>query len=162
MPSALSTEAFLPCLLDRLTDQEPEKPRESFYRQTLTIQHYRQSVLRDLGWLMNSPSHRSADGFEFFPEVLSSTLNYGTPDLCGRTASSLIPQELENQISECIVKFEPRILKESLVVKIQPGVNKSSPNVIGFEIRGMMWANPLPEQFYLSTQIDLETGECDF
>jgi type VI secretion system protein ImpF len=33
-------------------------------------------------------------------------------------------------------------------------------NVIDIEIRGELWANPMPEQLYVKTNIDLETGMC--
>lgn len=162
MPSAvLSPEAVLPCLLDRLTDDEPDKRSEAHYRQTITLSHFRRSVLRDLGWLLNTPSHLEGEQIEDFPEVASSTLNFGTPDLCGTTASSLNPLELEADLVEAIHKFEPRILPSSLSVKVVPGVNENSPNMVGFEIRGLMWANPLPEQFLLETTLDLETGQCE-
>lgn len=160
--SPLSAEAFLPCLLDRLADDEPEARKESHYRQTLTIAHFRKSVLRDLRDLLNAPSHIEADGWGDFPEVLSSVLNFGTPDLCGKSAASLNPTDLEAQIADSILKFEPRILRRSLSVKMIPAVTKATPNIIGFEIRGLMWANPVPEQFFVQTQLDLETGRCDF
>ena len=33
-------------------------------------------------------------------------------------------------------------------------------NVIDIEIRGELWANPIPEQLFLKTNIDIETGLC--
>jgi type VI secretion system protein ImpF len=33
-------------------------------------------------------------------------------------------------------------------------------NVIDFEIRGELWANPVPEQLFVKTNIDIETGLC--
>ncbi len=161
MPSALSLEAFLPCLLDRLCDDEPDREVESLYRQSLTLPHYRKSVLRDLRWLLNTPAP-AGEVFNDAPEVQDSVLNYGTPDLCGRIASSLNTTELEAQIAQSIARFEPRIVRGTLSVKMIPKVNANSPNLIAFEIRGTMWANPLPEEFVLETQLDLETGQCDF
>lgn len=162
MSETLSAEAYLPCLLDQLSDEQPEVRWEGHYNFNHSIVHYRRSVLRDLRWLLNSPSHVEKDGLEEFPEVVRSVLNYGTPDLCGKTASTLDPLELERQITESITRFEPRIMPGSLSVKVIPQVSKASPNMIGFEIRGVMWANPLPEQFLLETTLDLETGKCDF
>ena len=160
MPNFLSNEAFLPCLLDRLCDDSPLNKKETHTRGSLTMNQFRQNVLRDLGWLLNTPSHILDDGLEQFPEVESSVLNYGSPDLCGRTISSLNSHQLESQITECIIRFEPRILPRSLSVKVVPGIKKSSPNTIGIEIRGLLWANPLPEAFFLESQLDLETGQC--
>jgi len=161
MANVLSPEAYLPCLLDRLADDNPDHKKESHYRQSLTISHFRKCVLRDLGWLLNSPSHLEADGMEDFPEVATSVLNYGTEDLTGRTATSLDTTALEADIVRAIKTYEPRILPKSLSVKVIPGVNKHMPNTVGFEIHGLMWANPMPEQFFLESQLDLETGKCE-
>jgi type VI secretion system protein ImpF len=162
MASVLSAEAYLPCLLDRLTDDNPETTKEINYYQSYTMQNYRRGVLRDLRWLLNAPCHSQGDSLEAFPAVLDSVINFGTPDLTGRTSSSLNTVELEAQVKLSILRFEPRILAETLVVKLIPNVNKVSPNIIGFEISGVMWANPMSEQFLLKTQLDLETGRTEF
>ena len=47
-------EKLQPCLLDRLTDDEPTKPVESRRERVVSMQRYRNGVLRDLGWLFNS------------------------------------------------------------------------------------------------------------
>lgn len=159
MSDALSAEAFLPCLIDRLTDEEPENTRERPYHMSVTMAHLRRSVLRDMRWLLNTPAHEGEE-FEEFEGVAASVLNYGAPDLSGRTASSLNIPELERALERCIIRFEPRIL--SLTVRAVANSEKLSPHVIGFEISGLMWANPLPERFLLQTQIDLETGQCEF
>lgn len=161
MAEVLSSEAVLPCLLDRLTDDDPGSANEPHYRQSLTLGHFRRSVLRDLGWLLNAPQHPEADEINAYPAVAISVLNFGVPDLCGRTASSLNPAELEAQLVESIANYEPRILRKSLSVRVVPGVNMASPNIVGFEIRGLMWANPMPEHFVVQTELDLETGQCE-
>jgi len=160
MAERLSSEAILPCLLDRLCDDEPQKTHESSYRQNLTLTAFRRSVLRELGWLLNTPCHTEDEIIQDYPEVRSSVVNFGKPDLTGKTATNLKPRELEQHIAEAIRRFEPRILSHSLSVRVIPHVNKAMPNLIGFEIRGLLWANPLPEQFQLQTEIDLETGKC--
>lgn len=160
MAERLSDEAILPCLLDRLCDDRPEALREAGHRQSMTLAQFRDSVLRDLGRLLNTPCHLPDEEINRFPEVRTSVLNYGTPDVTGKTASTLNPRIFELQIAEAIRRFEPRILPRSVVVRIVPGAAGVSPNLIGFEIRGLLWANPIPEQFQLHTTLDLETGKC--
>ena len=53
--------------------------------------------------------------------------------------------------------FEPRILRNSLSVKAI-----MERNAVDFEIQGEIWANPIPEQLFIKTKIDLETGQCAF
>ena len=46
-----------PCLLDRLTDDEPGKREESRGQRIISLQRYKAGVLRDLEWLFNSIGH---------------------------------------------------------------------------------------------------------
>jgi type VI secretion system protein ImpF len=47
-----------------------------------------------------------------------------------------------------------------LKVKVLDAADAVGPSVLAFEIRADLWASPMPEQLYLKTQIDLETGQC--
>jgi type VI secretion system protein ImpF len=62
--------------------------------------------------------------------------------------------ELERQLIEAIQLFEPRILRHTLQVKATV-----ERHLISFEIRGDLWANPVPEHLFINTKIDLETGQ---
>ena len=65
--------------------------------------------------------------------------------------------ELERQLIEAIQLFEPRILRHTLQVKATV-----ERHLISFEIRGDLWANPVPEHLFINTKIDLETGQTLF
>lgn len=154
-------ERLLPCFLDRLRDDHPNETKESRNQRIVSMRQYRASVLRDLAWLLNTKQHPEEDGLDEFPEVSSSVLNYGTPDLCGSTASSLDGMELRRRLVEAIKRFEPRIRPETLEVDIllQPG--QMSGNTLSFEIKGELWAEPIPEQLDVRTDVDLETGQFE-
>ena len=47
-------DQLLPALLDRLTDEEPDKKQESVERRVMSKSRLRQAVLRDLAWLFNA------------------------------------------------------------------------------------------------------------
>lgn len=47
-------ERLQPSLLDHLTDDEPAASQETRSPRVLSIQRLRESVLRDLGWLLNT------------------------------------------------------------------------------------------------------------
>ena len=67
---------------------------------------------------------------------------------------------VEQELFEAIKFFEPRIIPGTLSVRAVGDFEKIGPNCLGFEIRGELWASPMPEQLYIRTQIDLDTGEC--
>lgn len=160
--SSLSAETVLPCLLDRLCDDDPENAQAFEGPESFTLARYRQSVMRDLGHLLNSTTHPNAESLEEFPEVFNSVLNFGPPDLTGKNIDAMSKAELENSIRETILKFEPRIFPESLVVSLLPEVKQGTPNVVEFEISALLWSNPMPERFLIKSQIDLDTGLCEF
>lgn len=161
-------ERLQPCLLDRLIDEHPEV-RDDEGRTAggrgVSMPRYREGVLRDLRWLLNTKSHTEAEIINDFRWVARSVYNFGMPDPAGRMDSDETTEKLENELREAILRYEPRILPDSLQVRAlsEEEMTKSeNPNVVGFEINGDLWAAPLPEPFRVKTQIDLETGDCVF
>jgi type VI secretion system protein ImpF len=151
-------ERIQPCLLDRLTDENPEAVKESRNERFISVKRYREGVLRDLIWLLNAKAHTDQDGLDEFPEAARSVLNFGTRDLCGLISSSLDLRTLELEIAEAMRRLEPRINPGSLAVTAVSGSQKFA-NGIAVEIRGDLWAYPAPEQLYIRTEIDLDTGK---
>ena len=151
-------ERIQPCLLDRLTDENPEAVKESRNERVISVKRYREGVLRDLIWLLNAKAHTDRDGLDEFPEAARSVLNFGTRDLCGLISSSLDLGTLEQEIAEAMRRLEPRINPGSLAVTAVSGSQKFA-NGIAVEIRGDLWAYPVPEQLYIRTEIDLDTGK---
>lgn len=158
----LAAERVLPCLLDRLTDDHPEVHQESSPGlRGITLDQYRKGFLRDLRWLLNSKCHLPGEGLAEFPEVECSVFNFGMPDPAGRTIRDLDLPVIERLIRHAILRFEPRILPDTLQVKaVTEGQSRATPNTVGFEIRGTLWALPLPELFHVKTEIDFENGRC--
>ncbi len=155
-------EKIQPCLFDRLTDEDPETKQDSRASRVISLQRYRDGVLRDLRWLLNASGHLGEEDWDQFGEVRRSVLNYGTGDFCGQLASSLDMSTVEHEIVEAIRTFEPRIIANSVTVKVADASGKAGPNTIAFEIHGELWASPIPEHLFIKTQFDLDTGQCVF
>jgi type VI secretion system protein ImpF len=147
-----------PCLLDRLTDNEPEANKESRDQRVVSIRKYKNAVLRDLEMLLNSKSHPLGDNIYEFNEAARSVLNFGIPDVCGATFSTINPAEYETQVKQAVLCFEPRISRNQLSVRILSPDDSRNIRAIAFEIEGNMWAQPLPDHLFVKTEVDLETG----
>jgi type VI secretion system protein ImpF len=167
MSVASSLERIQPCLFEKLIDFAPEQQKESRSERVLSVARYRDAVIRDLGWLLNSSGHLDKEGLDEFPHVENSVFNFGKRDLAGIVASSIKPTTLEEEIADAIRRYEPRIVPESLKVKCvaTEGIRNdrkvkgySNYNCLIFEITGELWAQPVSEEFYLKTTLDLETG----
>jgi type VI secretion system protein ImpF len=150
-----------PSLLDRLTDDHPGERLEADERRVMSRTQLRNAVLRDLSALFNAVQPLDAQA-EAYPQVAGSVLQFGLPPLSGRLASSLDVTVLEGLIRQAIVRFEPRILPESLQVRaLEAGSVLDTHNVIEFEIRGELWSHPVPLEVLLRTQLDLEAGQVE-
>ena len=119
----------------------------------------RESVVRDLGWLMNSVRLSSVQDLAAFPYAARSSLNFGMPDLAGRTLTSIDVPELEAELREAIINYEPRLVPESVSVAVRDATTEYGVNSMQFTIEAMLMAYPAPLALCLRTEIDLETGE---
>lgn len=151
-------ERLQPSLLDRLTDDEPEASRESRDQRVWTLQRLREMVLRDLTWLLNCEQINSVLDLEDYPYAEQSVLNYGIPALAGTMFTSRRTASLERQVRAAIELYEPRILPESLGVRVTSSDYSMNRKSLTLEIRGELWARPLPQPLFLKTEVDLETG----
>jgi type VI secretion system protein ImpF len=156
----LPQERLQPALLDRLTDDEPDKKLEPREARVLSKRRLRESVLRDLAWLFNATQLEAVDPLTKVPYVRRSVVNFGLPAMSGMAASSLDITDLTRAIREAILTFEPRILPATLAIKtmLEAG-SLDHHNVIGVEIHGQLWAQPVPMEFLVRTDFDLETGK---
>jgi type VI secretion system protein ImpF len=151
-------EHLQPCLLDRLTDDEPEVQKESRDRRITSLRRYKNAVLRDLSMLLNTKAHPTGDGIYEFSEAAKSVLNFGIPDLCGATVSAIDQGKFEAQVKQAILNFESRISRKQFTVHIVSPLDSQHVRTISFEIEGELWAQPLPDHLYVKTEVDLETG----
>jgi type VI secretion system protein ImpF len=151
-------ERLQPFLLDRLVDEEPETRHESRERRVMSTKQFRKSVLRDLAFLLNAKCSMRGDDCTDFPAVTKTVVNYGIPDIAGSTISGVSPADVERNVRNAILQFEPRIIAETLEVRIVSQNDSTNINAIGLEIRGDLWSLPLPESLYVKTEVDLETG----
>jgi type VI secretion system protein ImpF len=152
-------ERLQPSMLDRLTDHNPEKKKESTAQQSMSQKEFKDAVIRDLGWLLNSVSLDVCVDLEPYPEVKHSVLNYGLPDISGHTSSTVNVKTIERSLIQAIRDFEPRIIRNSLRVKVHSDPSDMSHNSLVFEIEGTVFGQPSPFQIVLRSELDLECGE---
>lgn len=151
-------ERLQPSLLDRLTDDDPTAKLESRDKKVLSPSRLRESVRRDLAWLFNTPNLATVMDLDSYPLVKSSVLNYGLPGLAGRNASSVEQSGLERHLRQAIISFEPRLLPNSVKVRLSVDPASMSHNALSFHIEAELWAQPLPLRLFFRSEIDLEAG----
>jgi type VI secretion system protein ImpF len=110
--------------------------------------------------LLNTPNLAAVQDLDAYPEVAESTVNFGIPDLAGRTASSFDANAVAQQLKRAILRFEPRLLKKSVKVRLVVDPDSHSPNAVSFAVEAELWSQPLPLKLYFRTDLDLEDGEA--
>ena len=162
MSKLKAQDRLQPALLDRLTDDDPTNPAEAVEMRIISRPRMREAVLRDLAWLFNTTFLSASGAFDRFPEVKRSVLNYGLPPLSGQTISSIDATALETKVKAAIIDYEPRILADTLKVEaLVVEQQLDQHNQISFRISGQLWAQPVPLELLLQTNVDLETGQVE-
>ena len=151
-------ERLQPSLLDRLTDDEPDRQQESRDKRVLSPLRLRDSVRRDLSWLFNATQLATVEDLEAYPHVQRSAVNFGIPDLAGRSLSSIDPVAVERLLRRAIWDFEPRLLRSSVKVRLVDRADQEHHNALYFTIEADLWAQPVPLRLFLKTELDLEDG----
>lgn len=152
-------ERLQPSLLDRLTDLQPENTKESGSQQSMSQEQFKAAVIRDLGWLLNSVALDVCVDLDKYPAIKTSVLNYGLPDLSGHTSSTIDVLHVEKAIRAAILEFEPRVIRNSLNVKVHANPDAMAHNSLVFEISGAVFGQPSPFQVVLKSELDLENTE---
>lgn len=158
MAELTTKERLQPSLLDRLTDHNPETRVESRETRVMNEAQLRESVRRDLSWLLNTTRMSAAQPLDDGSEVSRSVINYGICDLAGQTLSGVDRTTLERVLRESIWFYEPRLLRESVKLEVVTDETSMGHNSLVFDIQAELWAQPAPVALYLRTEIDLENG----
>ncbi len=158
MSTLRAQDRLQPALLDRLTDDDPTSAVETVDARVISRNRLRELVLRDLASLFNTsaPAHIDFSGAE---HARRSVLNYGLPPLSGQSMSALDARLLQTQVRDAILAHEPRILPGTLQVEaLVLAEQVEHHNQLSLRISGQMWAQPVPLELLLHTDVDLETG----
>jgi len=159
-PVVAAKDRLQPALLDRLTDHEPHKRTEQPDAVFVNEARLRDALLRDLGWLLNARDAWDHIDMEGLEHVQRSVINYGMPPLAGQLLSVLDWKDVEKNIRNSILAFEPRILPKTLTVTLQASEEQlNQHNTLQFEIRCQFWSMPYPIELLIKTSMDLETGQ---
>lgn len=160
MAALTPLDRLQPALLDRLTDDDPTTTSEPREQRLVGRKRMREAVLRDLAWLFNATQMTGDLDWRAYPHAQRSVVNYGLPALSGETASSLDVVALEASVRRVILDFEPRIIASTLKVTGSMSDDElDHHNVVSFTIAGHIWAQPVPLELLLRTEVDLESGQ---
>ena len=119
----------------------------------------RATVRRELAWLLNTTNLGATFDLERYPQVATSVVNYGLPDMAGKALGRRAMLQRAREIRAAIRTFEPRIEGKSLVVDMVEAAEHQ--HKVGFVIQGDITAaaQAMPVKFH--THVDPDTASVD-
>lgn len=148
-------DALRQSVLDRLIAGESGAGARDVY-EYIGVRELRDSIARDLEWLLNSKFTEFLD-LDQFPEAKNSILTYGVPDFSSYSwRSSSDALAISRILEETIRRFEPRLLPRSIRVEAQEN-NEIDNFSLGFRIHAILDVDPIRESVSFDTAIDFES-----
>jgi len=149
---------FSPSLLDRLTDNDPGKVKESAAASIISANKMRDILKRDIAWILATIRMEEINPVDGCQEVRRSVLNYGIKDLSGVPEQNLDPIEVQNSIRQALWDFEPRLEPTSIDVELVPHVEGDIRGVAKLKIAGRWTDDLYRDPIFLEAKINFETG----
>ncbi len=144
-----------PSILDRLLDYDPQTSREAPRSQAQSLAELKQSVKRDLEWLLNT-RHNGIEIPETLEELNESLAVYGLPDLTSLSVRNPHEQNrLIKAIESSLRTFEPRFI--NVKVSLEPIDN--TDRQLRFRIEAHLDIEPVPEPISFDTVLQVGSGE---
>jgi len=145
-----------PSVIDRLIDLEPRVAADPGISLGESVRRYKDSVLRDLEWLLNTRRTIVPLPGECV-EAMKSAFVYGLPDISSMSSDSdPTRRQLLRDVEECIRIFEPRLTG----VRVSPVEEvDGSQRRVRFVIEGLLRMEPNPERVLFDTVLDLSSGK---
>jgi len=143
-------------LMERLIDQDPKNATENPMTRAQSLRLLKNSLRRDLEWLLNSRQNPEAVGPEY-RELERSLFNYGLPDATTMSWTSVADrQKLSRLIQVTLARFEPRISRLKVIPLESAGAAR---HVLRFQIEGLLDMDPAPEHISFDTVLQLASGD---
>jgi type VI secretion system protein ImpF len=145
-------------LLDRLIDLEPRNSQEAPPTRAQSVRQLKESVRRDLEWLLNTRRVAVAPD-EGLKLLNKSVYVFGLPDFTSYSLNSPADQtRLMRQLHLAVKTFEPRLVD----VKIIPlDRDAGASRTLRFRVDGRLLMDPVPEHVSFDTVLELTSGEYE-
>jgi type VI secretion system protein ImpF len=144
-----------PSLIDRLIDLEPDNRKEALVSQGQSLRQLKDSVRRDLEWMLNT-RRTPAEPPARAKELWRSSYCYGLPDLTGMALDTVQARgDLARILETAISAFEPRLRNATATLLPQT----SGSRILQFQIEALLLTEPAPARVYFDTTLELISGE---
>jgi type VI secretion system protein ImpF len=135
----------------------PNLNPESAGQRVISMRQLRESVMRDLAWLLSTSSYDTDRSLSAWPEVERSVFNFGLPSMAGRGIADFDAAAAAARLQKAIETFEPRLSRVHVTCETESG--RMDRNALVFRVEAELWGQPTPQRLLLRTQIDIESAD---
>jgi type VI secretion system protein ImpF len=146
-----------PSVIDRLIAPSARGPSATGNSGSQSMRELKDSVRRDLEWLLNS-RRTPEDPPKSALELSRSVYCYGLPDIASFSLGSAdAKSELARRIETAVAMFEPRL--RNVQVHLLPAVQGS--RILRFQIEALLRTDPAPARVCFDTSLEPLSGEYE-
>ncbi len=143
-----------PSVFDRLVDLDPRSSQEPPKSRSTSLHELKQSVRRDLEWLLNTRCHTETLD-DLLEEAPNSVAFYGLPDFTGVSINSHIEQKrMTKAIEDAIRRFEPRFMNIKVTLEPIDNIDRQ----LRFRIEASLDIEPTPEPIVFDSVLSPGSG----
>ncbi|MGO9992904.1 MAG: type VI secretion system baseplate subunit TssE [Steroidobacteraceae bacterium] len=150
-----------PMAVERIAEVDsrwvPNLNPEPAGQRVISMRQLRESVLRDLAWLLCTSSYDTDRSLSAWPEVERSVFNFGLPSIAGIGVTGFDADAAARRLQKAIETFEPRFSYVRVTPEVDTG--RMDRNALAFRVEAELWGQPTPQRLLLRTQIDVETAD---
>ncbi len=151
--------SFVPSILDRLLDDEPQVSADSVDTKRINIFLFKAALARDLECLLNTRCIDLDRIIETFPLAKESVIAYGIEDLS--SLSLLNPTHrafLRDQIRKTIERFEPRLTR----VRVTLETSDNHQRKLRFRVDAILKIHPSKPPVAFDAWLHLSSSQYQF
>ena len=162
MKNAILSEVVASSLLDRLSNRSKDQVADATVsRGELQATNLRESIIRNLNWLLETTHMESSMDLSPWPNVRASVMNFGVPEFTGALTSDVDSNAISRKIVAAIRKFEPRISSDSLQVQVTADGSVSNCRALQLIITGKCLDQGTVYDVHVTANVDTETGRVN-
>jgi type VI secretion system protein ImpF len=152
-PEPLAVGRFAEVSSRSIANHNPEPAGQ----RVISMRQLRESVLRDLAWLLSTSSYDTDHSLAAWPEVQRSVFNFGLPSIAGQRIAGFDGAAAAARLQRAIEIFEPRLSHVQVTSESESG--SVDRNALVFRVEAELWGQPTPQRLLLRTQIDIESAD---